>query len=76
MRRGGTLAFVEVKRRASRDEALLSVAPAARRRILRAAEWYISSHPAAAELTCRFDVVALAPRRLPYHLVDAFGVDR
>lgn len=76
MRRGKTLVFVEVKARRSHDEAILAVSPAARRRLLRAADAFIGRHPEAAALTLRFDVVALAPRRMPQHLVDAFGTDR
>jgi len=76
MRRGGVLAFVEVKNRADLDAAALAVTPFARQRLVRAAEAYIGRHPGAATLTLRFDVVLIAPRRWPRHLVDAFGTDR
>lgn len=76
VRRGRVLAFVEVKRRASRDEAALAVTPAARQRLLRAAEAFVGRHPEAAGLTLRFDLVLITPRRLPLHVVDAFGTDR
>ncbi|MCX5494868.1 YraN family protein [Kaistia dalseonensis] len=76
MRRGGTLVFVEVKQRRSRDDALLAISPTARRRILRAAEAFLARNPDALALNLRFDVVALAPRRLPHHLIDAFSLDR
>lgn len=76
MRRGGVIAFVEVKRRASLDEAALAISPQARQRLVRAAEAFISRHPETMALTLRFDVVLIAPGRWPRHIVDAFGTDR
>jgi putative endonuclease len=76
MQRASTLVFVEVKKRAFADDAVLAVTPAARQRLVRAAEAFLGRHPEAAALTLRFDVVALAPRSWPRHIVDAFGVDR
>ena len=76
VRRGATIAFVEVKARRDTDSAIMSVSPTARRRILRAAEWFLASHPEAAGHAMRFDGIALAPRRWPRHLVGAFGSDR
>jgi putative endonuclease len=71
MARGRTLAFVEVKRRADAADALAAVLPAQRRRIERAAQWYLARHPAAA---ARFDVVAISPWRWPRHLPNAWGL--
>ncbi len=76
MRRGGTIAFVEVKNRADFDTAALAVTPFARRRLLRAAEAYIGRHPHLAGMTLRLDVVLIVPGRWPRHMVDAFGTDR
>lgn len=76
MRRGGTLVFVEVKARRTRDAAILAITPAARDRLLRAAESFVARHPQAAGLVLRFDVVAVLPGRLPHHIVDAFARDR
>lgn len=76
MRRGGVLAFVEVKNRRTLDDAALAVTPQARQRLVRAAEAFIGRHPQAAALTLRFDLVLVAPRRWPRHIVDAFGTDR
>ena len=76
MRRRDVIAFVEVKNRADFDAAVLAVTPFARRRLLRAADAYIGRHPHLAALTLRFDIVLIAPRRWPRHMVDAFGVDR
>jgi putative endonuclease len=76
MRRGGTLVFVEVKARRTREAAILAITPAARDRLIRAAESFVARHPQAAGLTLRFDIVAVLPRRLPHHIVDAFQSDR
>ncbi|BCP55839.1 UPF0102 protein [Kaistia sp. 32K] len=75
MRRGGMLVFVEVKARRTLDAAILAITPAARNRLLRAAESFLARHPQAARLTLRFDIVAVLPRRLPHHIVDAFASD-
>lgn len=73
VRRGRTIAFIEVKRRSSEAEAIEAVTMKARRRIARAAELWIAAHPAAATFDQRFDVVITVPRRLPRHLVGVFG---
>ncbi|MCP4385101.1 MAG: YraN family protein [Hyphomicrobiales bacterium] len=71
-RRGRTLVFVEVKQRASVDEGLAAIKPAARRRIARAAELWIARHPALAALDRRFDVIITIPGRLPRHMISVF----
>jgi putative endonuclease len=72
VKRGRTLAFVEVKARALRDEALDSVGRGAERRIVDAADLWLARHPAAAGFDLRYDVVVVTPWRLPLHLADAF----
>lgn len=70
--RFGTTIFVEVKARQRADleaEALFAVN---RRRIIRAADWYIARHPRLAQRPMRFDVIFLAPGRWPRHHVNAF----
>lgn len=69
--KGAAIAFIEVKRRASLAAALEAVRPAARRRIGRAAEWYMNHH-AAPGGSRRFDVIAVRPWRLPLHLENAW----
>ncbi|MBZ8133542.1 YraN family protein [Afifella sp. IM 167] len=71
-RRGKTIAFVEVKRRARKDAGEWAVTPRAERRIGAAASLWLSRHPAAMGMTQRFDLVLVAPMRLPLHLADAF----
>ncbi|HEY9012411.1 MAG TPA: YraN family protein [Devosia sp.] len=71
-RRFGVTVFVEVKSRRSRHlegEALLAVNT---RRIVRAAEYYISRHPVLVTRSLRFDVIFLAPRMWPRHVMNAF----
>ena len=70
--RFGTTVFVEVKARQRAEleaEALFAVN---RRRIVRAADWYIARHPRLAQRPMRFDVIFLAPGRWPRHHVNAF----
>lgn len=74
VRRGSTVAFVEVKARPTLDEALGAITEAKRRRIGRAARVWLARNPWAAALTLRGDGVFLAPRRLPRHVVDAFAL--
>ncbi len=71
-RRGGTIAFVEVKARATRDAAIEAVGPAAQRRILRAADIWLSRNPAFVDKVLRFDIIAIAPGHPPLHLISAF----
>ena len=71
--RFGTTVFVEVKARAraaSLGETLESINQT---RIVRAAEYWLARHPAAAHRALRFDVIFLSPWRWPHHLADAFG---
>jgi putative endonuclease len=75
VRRGRTIAFVEVKLRPSETEALEAVRPAAARRIVKAAEHWVAAHPAAVDFDRRFDVMIAVPRRPPRHLKAAFDSD-
>lgn len=70
-RRGRLVAFVEVKRRASLDEAVFAVTPAARRRIEAAAKSFLSRRPALADADVRYDIIAVAGLRLR-HLPGAW----
>ena len=71
-RRRNLLAFVEVKARASLDEAAYAVTPRQQWRIVAAAQAWLIAHPEHADLELRFDAVLIAPRRLPRHLLAAF----
>ena len=71
-RRGRTIAFVEVKLRPSEAEAIEAVRPAAARRIVRAADYWVAAHPVATGLDLRFDLMVAVPGRLPRHVEAAF----
>lgn len=75
VRRGGTIAFVEVKHRPTVEEATEAATPAGRRRIARAAALWLAKNPAAADRDLRFDVIIAAPGRLPRHLAGVFDAD-
>jgi putative endonuclease len=71
-RRRNLVAFVEVKARASLDEAAYAVTPRQQARIIDAAQAWLMAHPEHAEFELRFDAMLIAPRRLPRHLLAAF----
>jgi putative endonuclease len=74
-RRGGTLAFIEVKARRDAAAAIHAITPRQRRRIEQAALAYMQKNPALAALQLRFDVVLVTPRSWPRHVVDAWRPD-
>ena len=69
-RRGDLLVFVEVKRAGHRDDALAALLPLQQARIARAAEAFLQRRPELAGCAVRFDLVAVAPWRLPRHVAD------
>lgn len=71
-RRRDLIAFVEVKARASLDEAAYAVTERQQRRIIDAAQGWLMTHPEHAEFELRFDAILVAPRSLPRHLMAAF----
>ena len=75
-RRGDMLAVIEVKSRGEIDVAASALAPRQRRRIARAAEAFLLSRPDLSALNLRFDVMLVAPFRLPRHWRGAWRVDR
>ena len=71
-RRRNLVAFIEVKARASLDDAAYAVTPRQQARIVEAARAWLMAHPEHAEFDLRFDAMLIAPRRLPRHLLAAF----
>ena len=71
-RRRNLVAFVEVKARASLEEAAYAVTARQQVRIVAAAQAWLKAHPEHADFDLRFDAVLIAPRRLPRHLLAAF----
>ena len=75
VKRGDTIAFVEVKARDVMDSALIAIGAQKRERFSRAARAWISRNGWAAGKTLRADAVFVAPGRWPRHLVSAFEMD-
>jgi putative endonuclease len=75
-RRRRDLVFVEVKARERLDDAAEAVSERGKQRIVNAAELWLAHHPADAECFIRFDVILIAPGKLPRHIVNAFDATR
>jgi putative endonuclease len=72
-RHWGTLVFVEVKARRSAEEYGMALEAVNARRISRAAGHYLAHRRLNLDTDMRFDVIFLAPRQWPRHLINAFG---
>ena len=70
--RGGVLAVVEVKQRATLEAALEAVSQAQRERLRRAGRAIAARRPSLQNLAVRLDLIALAPGRWPMHSPDAW----
>lgn len=66
-RRGRVLAVVEVKRRATTEQALQALSAEQHDRLLSAGRAVLRQRPSLAGHQLRIDVVALAPGRIPRH---------
>lgn len=71
--KGLILAFVEVKSRRSRTDAIEALGSRQQGRIRRAAEAFLAANPGCANMHARFDILMIVPRRLPKHIADAWG---
>jgi putative endonuclease len=71
-RRRQLLVFVEVKARATLDEAAESVNERQRRRIAAAAEVWLAANPDQTFRDIRFDAILVAPGKIPHHIPAAF----
>jgi putative endonuclease len=74
-RRGKVLAVIEVKSRGELVAAASALAPRQRRRIVRAAEAFLTQRSDLAGLDLRFDVMLVAPLHLPRHWRGAWRAD-
>lgn len=72
--KGRRLAFVEVKRRKRFEDAAEALPTRARRRIVRAAQYFLAAHPSYNGHDTRFDVALTAPWSWPKYLENAFPV--
>lgn len=71
-RRGGVVAFIEVKARRTRALAMESVSMRQRKRIRRAAEAFLIAQPALTSRDLRFDMMLVTPWAVPTHIKDAW----
>jgi putative endonuclease len=71
-RKRNLIAFVEVKARETLDDAAYAVTPQQQVRISNAAQGWLMAHPEHADFDMRFDVILIAPKHLPRHLLAAF----
>ena len=67
-----TLAAIEVKRRAHMDMAAIALNARQRKRIVQAARGFLASRPQFDGASLRFDLILVAPGRLPRHLISAW----
>jgi putative endonuclease len=74
-RRGAVLAVIEVKSRAEIGATASALSPRQRRRIARAAQAFLKARPDLAGLALRFDLMRVAPFRLPRHDRAAWRAD-
>lgn len=74
-RRRHVLIFVEVKARASLDDAAEAVNDRQRKRIVAAAEAWLATYPDDSIRDYRFDAMLVVPGKMPKHLPNAFGVN-
>ena len=75
-RRRRDLVFVEVEARDSLDVAAESVSERSRQRIVAAAEMWLAHRPQDAQSNIRFDVILMAPGKMPRHIVNAFDATK
>ena len=75
-RRRHALVFVEVKARATIDDAAEAVTERGKSRIVGAAEFWLAQHPDDVDAEIRFDVVLVAPGKIPRHIANAFDASR
>lgn len=72
-RRGKRIAFIEVKRRPTLEEAQGSITPRQRERVRRAAMHWLARHERYRDFELGLDVVFLPARRLPVHVPNALS---
>ncbi len=71
-RRGNLVAMVEVKARRSIEDAINAVNYPSQRRIAAAGDIWLSNQSDFAQLSIRYDIVAIVPGKWPHHIEDAW----
>ena len=72
--KGKRLRFVEVKQRRRFEDAGFAIPTRSRRRIMRAAQYWLAGHPKFSGFEMSFDVVLAGRWAFPRHLADAFQI--
>lgn len=72
--RGRRVAFVEVKRRATREEAEAALGGPLAKRLRRASDYWVSRHARYRDHERGLDAVLVLPSRLPVYLPDALNI--
>lgn len=67
-----TLIFIEVKQRKTLEDGLYAITERQQKRIVRAAEGFLSEHPEHTMCDMRFDAVIVTASGLPNHIKHAF----
>ncbi len=78
--KGNIICFIEVKARQTIKDALSAVSSHQKKRIIKAAQWYIAKTPQVSasenvDISYRFDMVAVEPWAWPTHVKDAWQMD-
>ena len=71
-RKGDLIAMIEVKARKSISIALDAVTHTAQKRIINAGDTWLSQQRDYAQLSIRYDIVAVIPHKWPYHAKGAW----
>ena len=71
-KRGKTIAFIEVKARNDRTLLAESVSTHQKRRIAKAATYFLASRPQLTYCTFRFDIYLVSPWHWPQHIKNAW----
>jgi putative endonuclease len=72
VRRGRSLAFVEVKARSNHADAAYAIHTKNQSRVVQAAQLFLAAHPTYQDYEVRFDALLIAWYRWPHHLRHAF----
>ena len=75
MRRGGQLAYIEVKARANLEEAHNALTARSLSRLSRAARLVLHNHDKQARLNHRCDAVLVVPGRFPRHIANVISFE-
>ena len=73
-RKNESLVFVEVKTRPDFETGAEAITPRQKKRVIRAAQYFIASHPGMAQWPMRFDVILHIPPLKLRHIRDAWSL--